>query len=202
MQRQLNILRVYHKAGSGEIDAGLRWYLFAHEEAIRLSGLSASPIFDTPDAAAGIIAAVSPGLRWESNIAAAECIIRGEELNGLGVRWYRNVVKAKRILEGEQPAIVLKGNKVRAFWHNILYPLTSESVCIDGHAFAIWAGKRIMLDEVPSLTSKRYTAIESDYRAVANMVGIRPSQLQAITWCVWRRIHGVNSAHFLPLFEE
>jgi hypothetical protein len=198
MQRELNILRVYHQAGSGEIDAGLRWYLIAHDEAVRLANAGGLTI----EATSGIIAAVSPGLRWESNIAAAERIIHGEGLEGIGVRWYRNVIKAKRILHGENPADVLKGNKVRAFWNNILEPLVSESVCIDGHAYAIWAGKRIMLDKVPSISDNLYAQIQGDYRSAAKLAGIRPLQLQAISWCVWRRIHQVNSAHYLPLFEE
>lgn len=205
MQAIQNILRPYHLASSGEMDAGLRWYLSAHEEAKRLGGKLRpyeSQDRDVTQRASAIIAAVSPGLRWESNVDAAERIIVGEGLEGLGVRWYDGVRKAERIKAGESILSVLKGNKVRAFCDNIAFPQTSDKVTIDGHAWGIWAGVRNSLDETPSMSDKLYNKIEADYIEAASIVGIRPLQLQAITWCVWRRLHGVSSAHYLPLFGE
>ncbi len=196
MQHIQNILRAYHLAGAGEIDAGLRWYLQAHEEAIKLS----SPSLAVTRVAA-IIAALSPGLRWENNIEAARRIIAGEPLDGLGVRWYDGVRKAERILAGESPSVVLRGNKVIAFWGNIWHGNESNTVTIDGHAWAIWAGERRNLDEVPTLSDKLYSEISLDYSKAASIVGVRPCQLQAITWCTWRRLHNVASNHYLPLFE-
>jgi hypothetical protein len=182
--RHTNILRVYHQSTAGEIAAGLQWYAAAHEEAYRIRvGLQSLEI------SAAIIAAVSPGLRWERNIEAAERIIRGEELTGLGIRWYEGVRKAKRILAGRPPLSVLKGPKVRAFYDCILDPEHTLSVCIDGHAYSIWAGQRIKLDDIPPFNDRLYSRISGDYWAVARHVGIRPCQLQAITWCTWRRLH-------------
>lgn len=207
MQSVQNILRVYHLASSGEVDAGLRWYLSAHEHAKRLSHIlldkfaSVSSV-DCLESAAGIIAAVSPGLRWERNIEAAERIASGEGLEGLGVRWYDGVKKAKRIIAGTPVLDVLKGNKVRAFYENIAYPKTTDKVTIDGHAWSIWAGERATLDEVPTISDKLYASIQADYVNASEVVGIRPLQLQAITWTTWRRLHKVSSAHYLPLFEE
>lgn len=181
-QKQLNILRVYHQATADEIDYGLRWYAIAQEEAVELMP-------DSPSVAAGIIAALSPGLRWEFNILAADRIIAGEPLDGLGVRWSRNVMKAKRILAGEAPDTVLRGNKVRAFYDCIVNH-ESTSVCIDSHAYSIWYGKRFTTEEVPHLDRRnRYQNIVRDYHIVANEVGVRPMQLQAICWVVWRRLH-------------
>lgn len=199
LQAVHNILRVYHQACAGEIDAGLRWYAQAHDEALRIEAdrgqLSVAQV-------CGIIAALSPGLRWERNIAAAERLIIGEGLEGLGIRWYAGVRKAERILKGETIADVLQGNKTFCFYDNLFNPSRSERVTIDGHAWAIQVGVRLALDKVPSLSDKQYWRVEKDYQTAAGEVSIRPLQLQAITWCVWRRLHGVNSAHYLPLFEE
>lgn len=200
MQSVQNILRVYHQASAGEIDGGLRWYLHAHEEAIRLSRCETRAVGVRECAA--IIAAVSPGLRWERNIATAERIIQGEGLEGLGVRWYDGVKKAKRILAGENPETVLQGNKVRSFWDNLARPTLSDKVTIDGHAWAIREGVRSTLDNTPAISDSLYSRIEEDYTSAADVVGIRPLQLQAITWCTWRRLHGVASGHYLPLFGE
>jgi hypothetical protein len=185
-QCELNILRAYHSATADEMDAGLRWYKFAHDEACRLH----------KDCKIGsaILAAVSPGLRWESNVQAAERIIKKRSLTGLGVRWFDGVKKARKILRGGDPNVILGGNKVRAFYHCILNPNNDVHVCIDGHAYAIWAGKRITLDKTPNMTNRLYHKISSSYVSVSRDLGIRPNQLQAITWCAWRRLHGVVKA--------
>jgi hypothetical protein len=209
MQRILNILRVYHRASAFEIDAGLRWYFTAHEEAKRLGNRISSlpgtihPILNERTLrGAAIIAAVSPGLRWERNIEAAERIIDGIGLEGLGVRWYDGVKKAQAILSGQPIDEVLKGNKVRSFFANIAKPDNDKAVTIDGHAYAIWSAERKTLDETPGLSDSLYERIASDYRYAAEQVCVLPHQLQAITWTTWRRLHGVNSGHYLPLFEE
>lgn len=182
--RQLNIFRTYSNATAEEIDNGLRWYATAHDEAKRLH--------ENIRIGAAVIAAVSPGLRWERNIEAAERILASRTLNGLGVRWYDGVKKAKRVMRGDNPDVVLKGNKVRAFYACIVNPNQSLHCCVDGHAYAIWAGRRINLTEVPNITDKLYRRIEADYAAVAKTISIKTHQLQAITWLTWRRLHGVE----------
>ena len=186
-QKELNILAVYNQASKEEMRAGIGWYADARDEADRLAETYGLTLNQT----AGIIAAVSPGLRWENNAETAERIIRKEALTGLGVRWYDGVGKAKRIVRGHNPDVVLKGNKVKAFYACILNPDNALSVCIDGHAYAIWQGTRVTLDDVPSLTDRLYHRIAGDYLAVAKLVKLSPCQLQAITWVAWRRMHNV-----------
>lgn len=176
-----HILNVLAKATDSEREAGSEWYAKAHADALSLG----VPL----PVAAGIIAALSPGLRWEVNIEAARRIIAGESLVGLGVRWSRNVRKAKAILAGRAPCDVLKGNKVRAFYACILAPSQCQSVCVDGHAFSIWKGKRIGLDKTPPIGNPLYRRISTDYAKAAKQVGLCPHQLQAIVWVVWRRLH-------------
>jgi hypothetical protein len=176
-----NILKVYDQATADEINEGLTWYARANAEARILH--------DRYVVGCSVVAAVSPGLRWERNIEAARRIIDGESLDGLGVRWYDGVRKAERIIAGEKPLSVLRGNKVRAFYRCIVNPKNKNAVCIDGHAYAIWAGRRIGTMDVPNITDKMYESISADYREAADLAGILPNQIQAITWIVWRRIH-------------
>lgn len=185
--RQNNLLRCYHLATMEERDSGMTWYRDANCEADRLAVENGIDVQQS----AGIIAAVSPGLRWERNVACAERIIKGEVLDGLGVRWYDGVWKAEKILRGKAPMHVLRGNKVRAFYACILDPSNRLHVCVDGHAYAIWVGRRVTLDDVPTLNDRLYTRIAADYANVAYQVGITPCQLQAITWVTWRRLHSV-----------
>lgn len=186
-KRQLNIFAVYSQATAAEQRAGIAWYADAHAEAKRLAKANDLTLHQT----SAVIAALSPGLRWERNIEAAERLILGESLDGLGIRWYDGVRKAKKILMGADPNTVLRGNKVRAFWACIESPAKSLSVCIDGHAYSIWAGRRITLDEIPPINNRLYNRLSADYTAVALEIGISAPQLQAITWVAWRRIHEV-----------
>jgi hypothetical protein len=182
-----NILGVYAQCTPAEHRAGMRWYRTAHNAAVFLARHHDLSVHQT----SAIIAVLSPGLRWEHNIEAAERVICGFSLDGLGVRWYDGVRKAERIVNGENPHIVAKGNKVRAFWSCIESPNDTLSVCIDGHAFAICAGQRITLEDTPTMNDRHYNRLAKHYNDAAREVGIRPCQLQAITWVTWRRLHGV-----------
>jgi hypothetical protein len=186
--RQLNIFRVYSLADADEIDAGLRWYAEVHEDATRIAAYSGKSV----STVSAIIAALSPGLRWSVNVEAAERVINGKSLSGLGVRWGDGRDKAIRILNGHDPRVVLGGNKVRSFWHCIAEPTNRSHVCVDGHAYAIAVGKRITVDKTPNINDRLYNVIRRDYIAVANAIGIAPYQLQAITWLAWRRLHAVK----------
>lgn len=190
--RQLNIHRVYSQASADEISTGLGWYKDAHQQADDIRGKL------TVLQCAGIIAALSPGLRWENNIEAAERIIKGRSLKGLGIRWYDGVKKARRIKRGENPSVVVQGNKTRAFMALLANPDNAVSVCIDGHAYAIAVGRRIPLDEIPPITDSLYNKLSADYLTVARAIGILPCQLQAITWVTWRRLHGVTRPEPAP----
>ena len=185
--REQNILTVFNQATADEIQQGKHWYADAHKQGIRLSKTYGISVY----AACGIIAAVSPRLRWERNVEVAERIIQGRELDGLGVRWYANVRKAKLILAGNMPANILRGNKVRAFYDNLVQPERSLCVCIDGHVWAIAHGKRISLEDVPPIGRRAYNRLSVSYATVAKQLGLRPSQLQAVVWVVWRQLHNV-----------
>ena len=179
-----NILKVFDQSSSEDREAGIHWYRRAQSDALVL------PV--NLITASAVIAALSPGLRWERNIEAARRVIVDQSLVGLGVRWYANVAKGRRIVLGESPDVVLKGNKVRAFWQCILHGGQSEHVCVDGHAYSIYAGKRLTLDDIPRLANYRYNRIARAYVRAGKAVGISGSSMQAITWTTWRRIHGVS----------
>lgn len=175
------ILRVYQQALPDEIEQGKCWYHIAHNAAKSL-GVSV-------ECGAGVIAALSPGLKWEVNVEAARRVIQGESLKGLGVRWKDAINKAQKIANGANPLDVLRGNKVRAFYQCILNPDTCCHVCVDGHAYSIWKGKRIPTDQTPQIGNPLYRKISNAYVKAANALSLKPHELQAITWLVWRRLY-------------
>ena len=84
---------------------------------------------------------------------------------------------------------ILSGPKLQEFYSCIVG--INDEVCIDGHAYSVWAGDRITLADIPKIGKKLRQEIKADYREAALQAGISAAKMQAVTWCAWRRIHGV-----------
>ena len=200
-----NIVAVFDLASAGEVTEGLDWYDRAHRIAERLSS-----IYNVDIAlAAGVIAALSPNNRWERNVVDAENVIRAyiagtdDDVMNVKVCTYGKMkAKAIKILEAgnftdaEDIASILNGQKITAFFWCIVG--SEDHVCIDGHAYSIWFGDRLTMKEVPNIGKRLWSNIERDYLLATDLINKRdkadltPFQVQAITWCAWRRLHGVT----------
>jgi hypothetical protein len=189
------ILATFFNASPAELADGAQWYQRASDAAT----IIASRYSITADKAAAVIAALSPSNRWERNVTDAEFMCRAYVLGGhtaadkVKVSTYgANKIKALRILAGESPLGVLGGLKVRAFYRCIMGD--DSAVCVDGHAYAIWAGERIATTKTPKISSKLYDAIAADFIRAADTinsimgVNYSPAQVQAITWLAYRRL--------------
>jgi hypothetical protein len=191
-----NILRVFHQATPDEMAYGLNWYHLANKECRSLASEFCRPV----SAGAGVVAALSPNQSWGTTLMASRRVFEAVQ-KGLGpgevvVPTYPlNKEKAFQIARGRRPLAVLGGPKVLAFYHTIMYPAKSDLVVVDGHAYSIWAGQRHILSggdkgvPVPRLTARgRYETVTEDYRDAARTLSLRPWQVQAVTWVVWRRL--------------
>lgn len=199
-----NILRVYEQATDTEHRQGSLWYPSARRQAELLAQTYGRPVTE----AASIIAALSPGVTWQRNLANAEAVMeavsRGRGPTSVSLSTYpANKKKAFKLAKGGEKWEWLSGCKVNSFRQCILFPLSTREVCVDGHAYSVWAGLRHKLKEnewntpVPSVPSrifrpKWYSHIANDYRLAADELGIRPCELQAVCWLTWRRIHEVR----------
>lgn len=191
-----NILKVANEATPEERLIGREWYQTAHRAAAELAEQHGV----TMEQAAGVIAALSPNQPWSQNLIAAKKLLyayaNGLSLAEVTIAAYGlNKAKAWRICQGEPVLTVLKGNKVRSFFSNIAYPEAVGPVTVDGHAFAIWKGKRITTTSAQQRGLGRigvYEQCAADYVTAAERVGLRPQELQAITWLAWRRKWGLK----------
>lgn len=131
--------------------------------------------------AAAIVAALSPRVRWRTNVRMAARIIAGAEVGGLP----RNIAKAEAIRDGAEPETALgaRAFKVRAFWRNLAGD--GDAVTVDVWAQRAATGRR---DDAPPGTARQYDAIADAYRAAARIVGERPCDFQAIIWLSVRPI--------------
>tara|TARA_Y100001934_G_C12335729_1_gene767487 strand:+ start:967 stop:1554 length:588 start_codon:yes stop_codon:yes gene_type:complete len=179
---------------------GMDWYSNAHGIVKRI----AADYGFSPEQIAGAMAALSPNNKWERNCVDCENLAKAirADLDPFETKvctFKKNKAKAIAILMGDldSDAIcdILKGQKVIAFYLNILHNGDTESPCIDGHAFNIWAGTVSGLKDVPSISPKAFKNIQNDYRAAAEIASgvtgetISAGQIQAITWVAYRRIH-------------
>jgi hypothetical protein len=192
----MNILRTYHRAEADEIIAGLTWYRDAIDHALRLArkGVRAGEVPATPavrrTALAGIVAALSPNKTWSQNLHLMLRLLRGHP----GGQYPVQVAKALAILRGADPREVLRGRKERAFFECLADQATDE-VAVDGHAFSIWKGKRVLTTRT-RIGVRAYAMTAADYRRAAWLCGLRPHQIQAITWLAHRRlVKSVGHAH-------
>ena len=192
-----NIKAIYQLATLTEQQDGIAWYPAAKAIAVQLAERYSIPAAQT----IGVIAALSPRNRWERNVQDADALIAAYQAGGAEqarltkvCTFGANKEKAIKILESGLETLptaldILSGPKLREFASCIA---GLDDVCIDGHAFCIWAANRTGLADVPAIGVKLRREIKADYQAAADELGITPSACQAITWVTWRRIHGVT----------
>ncbi len=187
-----NVLKTYYEATEDERSEGMSWYNRAYEicdEVATAYGVKTSQVV-------GVMAVVSPAMTWDQNEFAPAKIC---DLYSRGIRWEAwagfatwgpNRKKAQRILDGDYDAI--SGNKVTAFYGAIMG--ATDSVALDRWAI------RVLLDNptlgndmiVPS-GKKCYDYMAEVYKKAAEVVGINPSDIQAVTWTVYRNRYNGKS---------
>ena len=192
-----NIKAVFQLASAAENADGMAWYGVAKSIAIVL----ADRYGVTTAQAVGVLAALSPRNKWSRNVIDAESLIAayvaaGSEQARLTkvCTFGANKEKAIKVLESGAETIptvlgILSGPKLREFASCIA---GLDDVCIDGHAWCIWQGSRVTLADVPSIGVKLRREIKADYAQAAADLGLKPFELQAITWVTWRRLHGIG----------
>ena len=196
LKNRNRIQAVLDLATAADYAEGKAWYARALTAAQRLT-----EDYDiTVKTAAGVITALSPRNKWDRNLLDAEKIISvyvsagaDEALNVKVCTFTANKKKAIAILKSEgihteDILYILKGPKMIEFYSCIV---GLNDVCIDGHAYSIWLGERVALQDVPAIGVKLRREIKEDYIKVAAKNNLASYELQAITWVCWRRLHGV-----------
>lgn len=181
-----NITRLFRTATVEERTASAAWYAEAHAIAVELAESGGI----TVEAAAGVLAAVSPMMSWAANVKVARKLVAaGGHAEGGCMR--ANLLKANRIILGESPLDVLGGDKVRNFFLSIL-TLGAEGVTIDRHAYDLAVNVRHAEGERPTLKGRRYVEFQAAYQRAARILSselgetITAGQVQSVTWVKWR----------------
>jgi hypothetical protein len=212
-----NITATFREATDGDRAIGHGWYARARDLAEKLATqyTAGNGYYSEAEiqAAAGVIAALSPRLAWRKNVEYAELAymvhadvvkhplmgntgdIAEAYFTGMIPTLNANARKAWRILNGESPEDVLGGPKVRAFYFTIVNPTDPRAVVVDRHAIDITFGQ-VLNDQSRGLALGRkgaYDTVAELYRRAARIISAElgevwtPAQVQATTWTYWRR---------------
>jgi hypothetical protein len=168
-----NLVAVYEAADQETREAGARWYDDAYRELTRYC--SEYPL--SMRQVAAITAVLSPSLSWEFNLRAVATVLAGGKPTGYGA----NVEKARRVLAGEDPNAVVSGDKVRAFYENLLDWRIAPTAVVDRHMIRAWLAlhdQRGGFTCGPGMMKKA----AADIAAAAKQVGLPFPQFQAIVW--------------------
>jgi hypothetical protein len=190
-----NILKTYRIATVEDVANGVEWY----DRAKRMAAWIAKETSIKETTVIGVMAALSPNNRWERNckdaLTMCSAWISGDGLDDFKVSCYNKMKqKAWSILQDDlqdDAAILtrLNGQKIRSFYSNIR---GLDEVTIDGHALNIARGKREGLtSDKTNMGKKQYRELQAAYVTAAKRIKVKPSELQAITWTTWKRIHNI-----------
>lgn len=200
-----NITRMFREATPEQLSAGAEWYARARRLAVELANSLPTdhPHHGDVTRAAAVIAVLSPRTSWQENVDLARQAYRIAARGGwLASDWHvlptlglsaRKVGALLRTHTVTDPADVVSGPKVTAFFRTIADPLDRYAVVVDRHAYDVSVGRVTDEDERQrGLSGKRYESVCDVYRRAARVLSresgtlITPSTVQAVTWVVWR----------------
>jgi hypothetical protein len=176
IEQWLDVLRPDHW------EHGKTWYRQAHQLCLNLSNETNLELRSV----CGVMAALSPQVSWEVNIASGESVVRAGKIDKGYTGYSSNVEKAYDCLLYE-PLDILKGFKVVAFYHNILDPFSSIEVTVDTHMGRVLFDKLTLeeKDQRYIFSKKGNHEAQEAIRAIAKKKQVLPHVLQASLWvCV------------------
>lgn len=207
-----NVLAVFRVGTSEDVTEGRGWYARAREACRAIAeeyGVSLVTV-------AVVLAIISPSTPWARNVWLAREAFRraadGATFDDLTRKGSplrlpmmgANARKAAAVVLGAEPWSVISGPKVIPFAQRVIDAATAasgpSSVVIDRHAHDIALGQ-VTDDRTRNRNLGRkgtghhafamaYVRAAAVLRRTGEAPGITPSELQAVTWVVWRREYG------------
>jgi len=176
-----NLLELYHNAPPNIKQEGLLWYSSARTYYSQL----ARKLHLKPRVVLGVVAALSPFVKWSTQLALTEKFIT-DELHQKGSGSFpgfpANLRTARSILGGTPVLEALNGPKTRAFYKNLIG--RKKPITLDRHAISAALGKKISPKE--RHTKAQLRDIHRAYVEAAKQERVGNCDFQAIVWSTWR----------------
>lgn len=185
VRQQANRIRKWYDMASKEqVIMGLHWYSDAHDLALELSLKYGVTVLQ----AAQVIANLSPQKKWNMNKREAVAIFN-QHFNGVAYEYgyyaSKRVINECHLIMSGEWLIPIKRIKTYSFADNIAYLDHSKEITIDRHAL------RVAYDDTSTNINKvginAYRYARQAYQIVADSLGIKGYQLQAITWVTYKQ---------------
>lgn len=185
VRQQANRIRKwYDMATSEQIILGLHWYSDANALAIQLANKYGVTVLQ----AAQVISVLSPQKKWEQNKREAVAMFN-QHFTGIapsfGYYASKRVIKECHAIIAGDWLIPINRTKTYSFADNIAYLDNSTEITIDRHALRVaYDDTSAKIDKV-GITAYKYA--RQAYQLVADSLGIKGYQLQAITWVTYKQ---------------
>lgn len=182
-QQANRIHKWYDKASKEQVIEGSQWYAAAHSLALTLATNYGVSILQ----AAQVISVLSPQKSWGTNKTEAVAIFNQHFNIVQPIKGYfatQKTIQECHLIMGGHFLIPSRRTKTYSFADNIAY-VDSIEVTIDRHAL------RVCYDDTSAKINKvginQYKHARQAYIHVAASIGIKPYQLQAITWVTYKQ---------------
>ncbi len=181
-QQANRIKKWYDIATPADMADGLAWYNEAHILAVKLASQYGVSVMQ----AAQVISVLSPQKKWEANKREAVAAFN-EHFNGIAPEFsyfatQMTMLEVHAIIAGTF-LISSKRLKTYSFADNIAR-YDSEEITIDSHALRVAYD-----DETPTIkkvSPLQYRHARAAYQQVADSLGLKGYQLQAIVWVTYK----------------
>lgn len=185
------IMQIYRDTDRTTRLLGGLWYGRSHRDVARLARLAPRGIGRSRTAA--ILAVLSPQTQWVQNWEFAERIVlakvAGQRMPAIG-GFPANRKKAWRIVGGADPASVVRGPKVTAFWRALAGD--PSAVVLD-----IWMFRTFGLPDTP--TESVYHKTAAAFTSAADSLGVSARDLQATIWLQTRGVRPSDPLRYLEV---
>jgi hypothetical protein len=165
------------------------WYRQYHSDIAKAS----EGFIIIPSVAVAAVAAMSPGMAPDAGLYAfqrvCEHVLQGKDLPP--IRSFKQNVKLAIEIVRHKDISLLKGQKVRDFYHSIYHNGESDRAPIDRWAAREFPKYQKVKGKWPDvdLNKSEYQKMQDQFRKAADKLGLYPAELQAILW-VHRRGNG------------
>ncbi len=184
VRQQANRIRKwYNLASKQQVIEGMHWYSEAHTLAVKLSAQYGVSVLQV----AQVISVLSPQKKWDTNKLETIALLHWHftgDIPQFGLfATAHTIAECHDILRGDF-LIPARRTKTYSFADNIAY-LDSTEITIDRHAL------RVCYDDTSAKIDKvginAYKYARQAYQQVADSLGIKGYQLQAITWVTYKQ---------------
>lgn len=182
-----NLETLFSMRTETETRQGLNWYSDAREHLRAMAASRGTSL----KVAAGVAAALSPRVNWQTNIWNCLAILKGLKVKGL----YANVAKAKQIKASGIVLKYLKGEKVVPFFLNLIgneNEVTIDTLIINAYHNSF---------ERNTVRKSERQEIINTFKRIAARHRITPAQAQAITWVIWHRVTKSNFPGYVSFLK-